>query len=72
MPQLPSLPWPTACNAVPLTPPPGQPPHYLVVFHNMDHFNGGPAIKATFNSFVQQKFATPPGCDGLETDCESD
>jgi hypothetical protein len=54
--------WPQPCQAVTLTPPPGQPPHYLVVFHNMDHVNWGSApITATFNSFVQQKFGIPPG-----------
>jgi hypothetical protein len=35
---------------LPLTPPPGQPQqlHYLVVYHNMNHTNGGVAIKETF------------------------
>jgi dienelactone hydrolase len=61
VPQLPALPWPQPCQAVMLTPPPGQPPHYLVVFHNMDHFNFSPAIAATLNSFVQQKFGIPTG-----------
>ena len=36
---------------LPLMPPPGQPQqlHYLVVYHNMNHTNGGLAIKETFN-----------------------
>jgi dienelactone hydrolase len=54
-----------ACSAVPLTPPQ---PHYMVVFHNMDHINGGLAIKATFDTFVMQTFGKQPGCDGLAAD----
>jgi hypothetical protein len=54
--------------ALPLAPPPGQPQqeHYLVVYHNMNHTNGGLAIKATFDSFAEQSFSRHPGCDGLE------
>jgi hypothetical protein len=59
---------------LPLTPPPGQPQqlHYLVVYHNMYHTNGGLAIKETFNRFAEQSFDRQPGCDGLEADCASD
>lgn len=64
------------CTVVmlPLAPPPGQPQqlHYLVVFHNMNHTNGGLAIKETFNRFAEQNFMRQPGCDGLEIDCASD
>ncbi len=64
------------CTVVmlPLTPPPGQPQqhHYLVVWHNMNHTNGGLAIKETFNRFAEQNFMRQPGCDGLEIDCASD
>jgi len=59
---------------LPLTPPPGQPQqlHYLVVYHNMYHTNGGLAIKETFNRFAEQNYDRQPGCDGLEADCASD
>jgi hypothetical protein len=64
------------CTVVmlPLTPPPGQPQqhHYLVAWHNMNHTNGGLAIKETFNRFAEQNFDRQPGCDGLEIDCASD
>jgi hypothetical protein len=64
------------CKVVmlPLTPPSGQPQqlHYLVVYHNMNHTNGGLAIKETFNRFAEQNFMRQPGCDGLEIDCASD
>jgi hypothetical protein len=64
------------CKVVmlPLTPVPGQPQqlHYLVVFHNMNHTNGGWAIKETFNRFAEQNFSRQPGCDGLEIDCTTD
>ena len=64
------------CTVVmlPLTPPPGQAQqlHYLVVWHNMNHTNGGLAIKETFNRFAEQNFTRQPGCDGLEIDCASD
>jgi len=58
---------------LPLTAP-GQPQqlHYLVVYHNMNHVNGGLAIKETFNRFAEQNFLRQPGCDGLEADCNSD
>jgi hypothetical protein len=59
---------------LPLTPPAGQPQQlrYLVVFHNMNHVNGGLAIKETFNRFAEQNFSRQPGCDGLEIDCATD
>jgi len=64
------------CKVVllPLAPPPGQPQqlHYMVVFHNMNHVNGGYAIKETFNRFAEQNFMRQPGCDGLQFDCASD
>jgi hypothetical protein len=70
---LPELPL---CKVVmlPLTPAAGQPQqlHYLVVYHNMNHTNGGLAIKETFNRFAEQNFTRQPGCDGLEADCASD
>ena len=52
---------------LPLTPRPGQPQqlHYLVVYHNMNHTNGGLAIKETFNRFAEQNFDRQPGCDGF-------
>ena len=34
--------------------------HYLVVYHNMDHANGGLAIKETFNRFAEQNFPASP------------
>jgi hypothetical protein len=59
---------------LPLSLPPGQPHqlHYLVVYHAMNHVNGGLAIKKTFNGFVEQNFMRQPGCDGLEIDCATD
>jgi dienelactone hydrolase len=64
------------CSVVPLPlpPPPGQAQqlHYMVVYHNMNHTNGGLAIKETFNRFVELNFARHPGCDGLEIDCATD
>jgi hypothetical protein len=59
---------------LPLTPPPGEPQqlHYLVVYHNMYHTNGGLAIKETFNRFAEQNFFRQPGCDGLQIDCATD
>ena len=55
-------------------PPPGQPQqlHYLVVYHNMNHTNGGLAIKETFNRFAEQNFDRQPGCDGLQINCAPD
>jgi len=55
-------------------PPPGQPQqlHYLVVYHNMNHTNGGLAIKETFNRFAEQNFDRQPGCDGLQINCATD
>lgn len=64
------------CNALmlPLAPSAGQPQqlHYLVVYHNMNHINGGLAIKETFNRFAEQTFFRQPGCDGLQANCASD
>ena len=59
---------------LPLLPPPGQPQqlHYLVVYHNMNHTNGGLAIKETFNRFAEQNFDRQPGCDGLQINCAPD
>jgi hypothetical protein len=51
----------TSCDTIPLQ------KHSLVVYHNMSHFNGGLGIQNQFNSFVQQNFGTPPGCDGVPT-----
>jgi hypothetical protein len=66
----------TLCKVLqlPLTPPPGQPQQlrYFVVYHNMNHVNGGLAIKETFNRFAEQNFSRQPGCDGLQIDCVSD
>jgi|GEM_PF-3253351 len=61
----------TLCKVLllPLSP---QQLHYLVVYHNMNHVNGGLAIKETFNRFAEQNFLRQPGCDGLEIDCASD
>ena len=52
----------------------GQPEklHNLIVYHNMNHTNGGLAIKETFNRFAELYFRRQPGCDGLELDCNSD
>jgi hypothetical protein len=59
---------------LPLTPPPGQPQqlHYLVVYHNTNHTNGGLAIKENFNRFAEQNFDRQPGCDGLQINCAAD
>lgn len=59
---------------LPLMPPPGQPQqlHYLVVYHNMNHTNGGLAIKETFNRFAEENFDRQPGCDGLQINCATD
>jgi hypothetical protein len=68
--------FPLLCKVVmlPLSPPSGQPQqlHYLVVYHNMDHVNGGLAIKETFNRFAEQNFSRQPGCDGLVINCAND
>ena len=55
-----------------LRPGQSQQQHYFVVYHNMNHVNGGPAIKETFNRFAELGFDRQPGCDGLEVDCDSD
>ena len=67
------LAFPTLCAPIPL-PLSGQPQqqHYLVVYHNMNHINGGLAIKATFGSFIEKNFGTQPGCDGLVVNCAND
>jgi len=59
---------------LPLTPPAGQAQqlHYVVVYHNMNHTNGGLAIKNTFDRFAELNFDRKPGCDGLEIDCATD
>lgn len=54
---------------IPLTP---QQLHYLVVYHDMNHTNGGLAIKETFNRFAEENFRRQPGCDGLQFNCNSD
>jgi hypothetical protein len=54
------------CGALTLQPAPGKPPHYFVVYHNMNHTNGGLAFKKTFNAFVKNKFGVDAGCDGVE------
>ena len=63
------------CNALslPLPPSAGQPQQlrYLVVYHNMNHFNGGLAIKDTFDGFVEQNFGRRPGCDGVAVVCNA-
>ncbi len=61
----------TACPVVALPLTPAQ-LHDLVVFHNMNHVNGGLAIKATFDGFAELYFKKKPGCDGLEGDCATD
>jgi hypothetical protein len=64
------------CNALqlPLAPAQGEPQqqHYFVVYHNMDHVDGGLAIKNTFDGFVEHNFSRQPGCDGLVPGCASD
>jgi hypothetical protein len=59
---------------IPLTPPPGQPQqvHYFVVYHAMDHTNGGLTFKETFNRFAEVYFFRQPGCDGLQINCADD
>jgi hypothetical protein len=59
---------------LPLPQPAGQPQQlrYMVVYHNMNHINGGLAIKETFNRFAELNFDRQPGCDGLQIDCASD
>ncbi len=54
---------------IPLTP---QQLHYLVVYHDMNHTNGGLAIKETFNRFAEENFRRQPGCDGLQFNCNAD
>ena len=63
-----------ATVSLPLPPAPGQPQqqHYLVVFHNMNHVNGGLAIQKTFDAFVLSNFGKPAGCDGLQFNCATD
>ena len=59
---------------LPLPQPAGQPEQlrYMVVYHNMNHINGGLAIRETFNRFAELTFDRQPGCDGLQIDCASD
>jgi hypothetical protein len=49
----------------PSPPPPPPPPHYMVVYHNMDHVNGGLGIKNQFVRFAALNFRRLPGCDGV-------
>jgi hypothetical protein len=60
--------------SLPLAPAQGEPQqqHYFVVYHNMDHVDGGLAIKNTFDNFVQKNFGSNPGCDGLVPGCAND
>jgi hypothetical protein len=44
---------------------------YLVVYHNMDHTNGGRAIENTFDNFAYQNFGETPGCDGVNNSVNS-
>lgn len=55
---------PTPCKVMllPLTP---WQQHYLVVYHNLDHVNGGLGIKNQFDRFAEQNFRRKPGCDGV-------
>jgi hypothetical protein len=55
---------PVQCKVIllPLTP---WQQHYLVVYHNMDHVNGGLGIKVQFDRFAEQNFRRKPGCDGI-------
>ncbi|MGA9007030.1 MAG: hypothetical protein WB495_09065 [Xanthobacteraceae bacterium] len=55
---------PTPCKVI-LLPQPLWQQHYLVVYHNMDHFNGGLGIKTQFDRFAEQNFRRKPGCDGI-------
>ncbi len=67
------MPFPTLCAAIPLPLPAlTQQQHYLVVYHNMNHIDGGLAIKNTFDGFAKHNFGTSPGCDGLVPGCDSD
>jgi hypothetical protein len=63
-----------AVLTLPLTPSPGEPAqqHYLVVFHNMNHSNGGLGILTTFDAFVEHNIGPHPGCDGLVNNCAND
>jgi hypothetical protein len=63
-----ALPFNPGCVGLPLPLTPLQ-PHYLVVYDKMDHVNGGLAIKNTFSGFVLTNFGAPPGCNGLEIQC---
>ena len=65
---------PCAALTLPLTPPAGLPvqQHYFVVFHNMNHINGGLGFLATFGKFVFTNFAHTAGCDGLVVNCAND
>ena len=59
------------CDALPLPLKPQlpggeQPLHYLVVYHNMNHTNGGRAIEKTFDNFVKQNFGKTSGCNGID------
>jgi hypothetical protein len=63
-----ALPFSPGCVGLPLPLTPLE-PHYLVVYDKMDHVNGGLAIKNTFSGFVLANFGAPPGCNGLETQC---
>ena len=59
------------CKVVkmPLTP---QQLHYLVVYHNMNHTNGGLAIQGNLQPLRRGEFRRQPGCDGLQLNCNSD
>lgn len=59
------------CKYLPIPLSPNQ-HHYFVVYHNMNHINGGLAIKETFNRFAEQNFLRQPGCDGLQVNCNAD
>lgn len=59
------------CKYLPIPLSPSQ-QHYFVVYHNMNHVNGGLAIKETFNRFTETNFSRQPGCDGLQINCDSD
>ena len=67
------LPTCTTVLQLPLPPPANQPQqlHYLVVYHNMNHFNGGLAISGQFDRFVEQNFGKQPGCDGVAVVCNA-
>jgi hypothetical protein len=55
---------PVQCKVILLPLMPWQ-QHYLVVYHNMDHVNGGLGIKVQFDRFAEQNFRRKPGCDGI-------